>query len=711
MGKELVTLAGKNSVYVLDVGANGVPQCRYWGTPFAGELSLEQFRLLQTRPVPVCTIDESRPVTLFPEEGLGFFGYPALRGQRNRDHWANQFTLKEVHSPENGVVFVCEDENAQLQLELEIFMNPDTDVLQRRSRLTNQGTAPYQVDWCAGAAFEIPSACAELQTFYGAWTKEFQTQRQPFPGSPFLRENRRGRTSHESFPALIAGTAHFGENQGEVYGFHLGWSGNHRLLAETLTDGSKQLQLGELLMPGEIVLQPRESYLSPWVYATYSAKGLNGMSQQFHKFARAEIFPANVSKKPRVVQFNSWEAIYFDHEQNTIRDLVRQAAQVGAERFVLDDGWFSGRNAANSSLGDWWPDIEKYPEGLAPLIQYVQSVGMEFGLWVEPEMVSPQSELYRKHPDWALHLENIPRLLGREQLVLNLGLPEVVDYLFQSVDALLREHSISYLKWDMNRDLATAGSHGKAGFHEQILGFYRLLERLREAHPDVEIESCAGGGGRIDLGVLQRTERVWASDSNDVLQRQSIQKGFSYFLPLEIMGSHIGPKHCHTTGRQVDLNFRAHTALFGHFGMEFDLRELSSEETEELKQHIAVYKEHRQLLHTGNFYRLESVNSKQRSYGVVSTDQSEALFCVAQLETPDSHSRVAIQIPGLREDTNYQVKWLGPLGESIAKSLPHADVWQSEGITVNGKVLEQVGIVVPLEWPQSSVLLQITKQS
>jgi alpha-galactosidase len=290
------------------------------------------------------------------------------------------------------------------------------------------------------------------------------------------------------------------------------------------------------------------------------------------------------------VHLNTWEAVYFRHDVDTIKALADRAAQVGVERFVLDDGWFGTRRPDSSGLGDWWVSTEVWPEGLRPLVDHVRNLGMEFGIWVEPEMVNPDSVLYRRHPGWVLADGRYPPVYGRNQLVLDLGREEVRDYLFSALDTLLRDHDISYLKWDHNRDLVAPVSSGRAGVRSQTLGLYDLLDRLRRVHPHVDIETCASGGGRVDFGIIERTGRVWTSDSIDALDRLHIQRGFSLLFPPELMGSHVRAPTAHVTRRRHRTRFRGIAAMFGAFGVEWNLLDAGDEELAELAEIIALHK-------------------------------------------------------------------------------------------------------------------------
>ncbi len=385
-----------------------------------------------------------------------------------------------------------------------------------------------------------------------------------------LREGRRGRTGSDAAFLMAAGTPGFGFRHGEVWAVHAAWSGNHSAYAERALSGVRVLGGGELLLPGEVVLAPGERYTSPWLYATYG-EGLDAVATAFHRRLRAR---ATHPASPRPVVINTWEAVYFDHDLNDLIELAELGAKVGAERFVLDDGWFLGRRDDSAGLGDWRVDPEVWPHGLAPLVSAVHSLGMDFGLWFEPEMINENSELARAHPEWILAPgERLP-LAARNQQVLNLTVPAAWHHVLEAMSTLVGELDVAYVKWDHNRDLVEAGDRttGRPRVHEQTLAVYALMDELKRRHPGLEIESCSSGGGRVDLEVLEHTDRVWASDCIDALERQRIQRWTGQLLPPELIGSHVGAPMAHTTHRTHSLAFRAATAVFAHFGVEWDLR-------------------------------------------------------------------------------------------------------------------------------------------
>ncbi|MFC6713706.1 alpha-galactosidase [Branchiibius cervicis] len=363
---------------------------------------------------------------------------------------------------------------------------------------------------------------------------------------------------------------------------------------------------------------------------------------------------------------NTWEAVYFDQDLDTLSTLADRAARVGAERFVLDDGWFRGRRDDTAGLGDWFVDEQVWPDGLTPLIAHVRGLGLQFGLWVEPEAVNPDSDLARAHPDWILATgARLPPLSRSEQL-LDVGNPQVSAYLLERLDSLLTQYPIDYLKWDLNRDIVDGGRSpgGEPAVHRNTVAVYALLDEIRRRHPSVEIESCAGGGGRIDVGILERTDRVWASDSNDPLERQRIQRWTQLLIPPELMGAHVGAARAHTTGRTHSVAFAAGTALFGHFGLELDLGTLSEPELQEVAEWVDLYRRLRLLLHSGRVVRSDHPDAALWVHGVVAQDRSEALFAVVAMDSTDTQPPGLIRLPGLDDDRTYQMR-LQPPGDRL----------------------------------------------
>ena len=705
----IVHLEGREIGLVLDTGPAGTPLLLHWGAKLKGGSYLDHLPDLAVRAVGPASLDLDPPETsLFPVPGGGVMGYPALLGSRGGQAWTADFGAWEVDGADGATTLRARDEAAALALTLRLRLDPADDVLVLSAELANEGDEPYEVHWLAAASLALPYGIDELLSLHGRWGLEFQINRERLGGGTWLVENRRGRTSHFTGPGIILGRPGFTADVGEVYGVHLGWSGNARLLVQRLEDGGRQVMVGELFKPGEIALGPGERLTTPEVHAAYAKGGLNALMQRHHAHVRRTVLPwREGTMPPRPVTLNTWEANYFAHDETRLMAQADAAAALGVERFVLDDGWFPGRDDDTGGLGDWHPDPKKYPDGLGPLVRHVTKLGVGFGLWVEPEMVSVNSDLYRAHPDWVLRAEGRPHITGRNQLVLDLTREEVRDCLFEALDSLLRDHAITYLKWDMNRDLAAAGdASGRAAYHRQTLGLYDLLDRLRTGHPDVEIETCASGGGRADYGVLRRTHRIWTSDCTDALDRVAIQRGFTLFFPLEVMGTHVSAAPNHQTGRRHGLAFRAIVALFGHFGLELDPLTLDDAECHELKAWIALHKRLRPLLHAGTFWHLAE-EAGRTGHGVVSADQGHAVFAVAGIAHQSTKLPPPLRLNGLDPDLAYKIT-LPPPGRLSVERPTSAQRALAEGrLVVPGGLLMAVGLSLPELWPEKALLFEL----
>ena len=696
---ELVALTGQSFDVVVDV-AGGVPTVVHWGASLGVDVDLAAMTRALERPEVAGAVARVAPVSVVPLHADGFPGRPGLMGRRAGGRsWSPRFVTVSHRREGQALIVESIDERAELALVTTIDVG---DALTVTATLTNTAARRYSLD-ALTITLPLPSHADELLRFDGRWAREFQPVRSPWADGSMLSENQRGRTSHERVPLLFAGTHGFGEWSGEVWGVHVAWSANHTMLAERLADGRRYVQVGELLHPGEIVLEAGESYSTPMVVAVYSDGGLTPATWAFHRLVRSS--PAHPTAL-RPVLLNTWEAVYFNHDTERLCALADVAASVGVERFVLDDGWFGSRRDDTSGLGDWWVSPDVYPDGLAPLIDHVTGLGMEFGIWVEPEMVNPNSELLRAHPEWALVTDGYEPVLGRNQLVLDLARPDAFAHVLGLLDALLRDHDISSVKWDMNRDhVQGSGADGAAGTHRQTVALYALLDELRQRHPSVEFESCASGGGRVDLEILRRTERVWTSDCNDALERQTIQRGASMLIPPEVMGAHIGPTRAHTTGRVHTLAFRAATALFGHLGVEWDVTTLDERDRDALASAIALHKRFRPLLHSGDTVRFDT-EAAYCAHGVYASDRSQALVSFAQLTTAPSLTPPALRLPGLDPDRTYRVEHVALPRErwGLAADQP---AWLANGVELSGRQLGVHGLRPPVLHPESAVLFHL----
>jgi alpha-galactosidase len=623
---------------------------------------------------------------LLPVQHEGWAGRPAITGNP-LPHRRFRLTAEPLFTPASMTVHATDD---SLAIEYTLEMTPQ-GIIRARARVSS--TRPWTLA-ALRCMLPIPDEAVELLDFTGRWALERVPQLRPFHLGSHVRENRRGRTGHDSF-LLALGIP----GMDQVWAVHVGWSGNHEHLAERLPDSVGALGGGELLDPGEIVLHPGETYETPWVYFVYSGSGLDGVRDRFHRYLRTrESHP----RTPRPVVLNTWEAVYFQHDFGKLKALADVAASVGVDRFVLDDGWFGARRDDHAGLGDWEVSKEVWPGGLRPLSDHVHALGMQFGLWFEPEMVNPDSDLYRAHPDWVLAEPGRLPAEFRQQHVLDLARPEVFDHLLSRLDSLVDEIGVDFIKWDHNRDLVEA-----IHVHEQTLAVYRLLAALREGHPGLEIESCSSGGGRIDLGILEHTDRVWTSDTNDPIDRQAIQRWTSLLLPPELMGAHVGPDQTHITGRVTSLTMRCATALFGHAGLERDLTAMAPEELARIADWITLYKRTRGLIHSGRMVTLDHDPSAS-IHGVVAQDGSHALFCYAQLtsvasQTPLAPNPFRLRLPGLLSEGRYDVAvvWGPHGGGHVPAEIQISGRW-------TGRALQTVGLPLPRLNPADALVLEFT---
>ncbi|TFV96608.1 alpha-galactosidase [Leifsonia flava] len=682
---------------LLDTRGTGVPGVIHWGRDL-GPLSDAELVSLADAMVPAVSpssIDVPIRLSLLPSFREGWSGRPALSVFRDAPV---DLSLELVgveasgSGTASGIVIRLTDAAAGVDVTTTLELSSE-GVLRLRHAVTNTGGSALGVA-AASVVVPVPDRAAEVLDFSGLWTHERRPQRQTLGQGVWSRESRHGRPGHDNAYLLAAGTPGCGFGHGEVWAAHLAWSGDGVVWAERSPLGPATIGAAELLAPGELSLDPGASYDGPWTVLVYSDAGLDGISDRLHPWVRSW----STIESPRPVVLNTWEAVYFDHSLERLTPLVDAAAEVGVERFVLDDGWFTGRSDDRRALGDWFVDPAAWPDGLHPLIDRVAASGMDFGLWVEPEMVNRDSDVARAHPDWILGATDA--VTWRWQNVLDLANPDAFSYVFERLDALLAEYPIAYLKWDHNRDLLAGSAH------RQTSALYRLIDAVRAAHPGVEIESCASGGGRVDLGILERTDRVWVSDTNDPLERQSIQRYTSLVVPPEYLGGHLGIARAHTTGRTATLSFRLATALFGHAGIEWNIAEATPAERASVAEWIAVYKRERGLLHSGRVVRPDASDAAIVSHGVVAADGSRALFSYAALAAPAAAIPTPQRFPGLDPTRRYRVRPL-VLGTDVFTLQDAAPAWWEAGeVVLSGAVLGEVGLPMPLIAPENAVLVE-----
>ena len=571
---------------VVDATLREAPAILHWGADL-GELDAETLESLAVaaRPQRVSGgLDETARLSITATPADGWLATPAIEGAREGRAVSVRFVVTAVEVTARAVVLELVDEQQEVRARAELALGK-SGVLRQRLVLRNDAATAFTVT-AVQSFFPLPWESTEILDTTGRHLRERSPQRHEMSFGTYLRESRRGRPGADSTVLLAAGRPGFGFESGLVHGIHVAWSGNQRVLAERVTTGESFLGGGELLTLGEVVLEPGAEYASPWVFGSWG-DGLNELAARFHDEWRAR--PQHPSR-PRPVTLNTWEAVYFDHSLPKLLELAEAASDLGVERFVLDDGWFQGRRDDTRGLGDWEVDRDLWPQGLHPLADRVAELGMEFGLWVEPEMINPDSELARTNPDWILRGRDELPPSARQQQVLDLSRPDAYEHIAKHLHALLDEYPIAYLKWDHNRDLTDAGSGpgGSSRVHAHTMAVYRLIDELKERHPGLEIESCASGGARVDLGILDRTDRIWASDSLDPNERLGNQRYTALVVPPEMIGMHLTTPEVHSSGRTVSLSLSGAVALFGHFGIEWDVTTLSDAERAALADWVAL---------------------------------------------------------------------------------------------------------------------------
>jgi alpha-galactosidase len=667
-----------------------VPTIIHWGADL-GAPPLDTLAAALIPAIGPSSIDEPFRPSILPVLADGWPGRPALSGHFERAEPTHlEPELVAVEASGSSIRVALSASGLAITVEFELSAE---GVLRERLSVTNTAASTFSLS-SVDAALPLPARATELLDFTGRWPRERQPQRRAITHGTWSRDSRHGRPGHDSGYLMVAGTPGFGFRVGEVWGSHVAFSGDQRLWTDATSMGHTLLGGGELLASGELRLAAGESYTSPDVVFVWSADGLDGLAQRLHESVRS-----GHRLGPRKVMLNTWEAVYFDHDLAKLTELADAAASVGVERFVLDDGWFHGRTDDRRALGDWTVDALKWPNGLHPLIDHVHERGMDFGLWVEPEMVSLDSDVARAHPEWVV---NAGGPSWRFQYVLDLTNSDAFAHVHGQLRALLLEYPIAYLKWDQNRDLLIGSAH------EQTLATYRLMDALREEFVGLEIESCSSGGARVDLGVLERTDRVWPSDTNDALERQTIYRWSVGVVPPEFLGVHLGAGSAHTTGRTHALSFRLATALFGHAGIEWDLTTASADDRAAIATWISVYKAHRELLHSGHVVRLDADDESRWVHGVVASDAASAVFGVVQLSSSDTAVPRPTRFAGLDPSLTYRVAPLD-LGASarFIQDVP-PPWWSAGGVTLPGGVLLEVGLTMPLLLPEQAVVLTFT---
>ena len=619
----------------------------------------------------------------FPTYGTGDYRSPALTiVQENGSRIVNfTYASHEIYNGKKDILplpatYVENEDEAQT---LEVTLHDavmDTDlilsytiyeeypVLTRNAKICHKGSEKIVLDKIMSASVEFNDMDYEMVQLSGGWARErYVKNRKLEMGIQSIQSLNGTCSGAEQNPFLALKRPHTTENQGEVYGFSLVYSGNHLGQVEVSTFDMTRVMMGINPEDFSWELTQGESFQTPEVVMVYSDQGLNKMSQTYHRIYRKRLMHGTWRDQARPILLNNWEATYFDFDEEKILNIAKKAKEAGVELFVLDDGWFGARNDDYRGLGDWYVNTDKLEGGLKPIADGINAMGMKFGLWFEPECISEDSDLYRAHPDWAIQIPGRQPNRSRYQLILDMGREDVRDYLYERMTAILDSANIEYVKWDMNRHISDVYSavlpkerQGEAS-HRYMLGLYDLLERLVSRYPDLLLEGCSGGGGRFDLGMLYYSPQIWCSDDTDAVERLSVQYGTSFCYPISAVGSHVSAVPNHQTGRITPVETRGTVAMAGSFGYELDLNLLSDGEKEEVKEQIKTFKKYYNLTHEGEYYRLTNPmeNRLYAAWEFVSQDQSEALVHGMQILAQPSGPSIHIPVRGLKADAMYEV--------------------------------------------------------
>ncbi|NGT93720.1 alpha-galactosidase [Clostridium perfringens] len=546
----------------------------------------------------------------------------------------------------------------------------DFDAITRSLKIVNNSDEKINIERVLSANVDFTTDEFDFIQLSGSWGRERHILRNPLRSGSQAIESRRGASSHAQNPFMALCSKDANEEYGDVYGFSLVYSGNFLANVEVDMYRNARAQIGINPFDFKWLLESKEEFQAPEVVLVYSSKGLNGMSQIYHNLYRKRLCRGNYRDKVRPILINNWEATYFDFNEVKIKEIAKEASKLGMELFVLDDGWFGNRNDDKSSLGDWFVNEEKLKDGLSKLAKDINNMGLKFGLWFEPEMISPISKLYEKHPNWCIHIPGRTRSQARSQLILDLSMKEVCDYIIESVSKILESSNISYVKWDMNRNMTEVGSLGltserqRETAHRYILGLYRVMEEITSRFPNVLFESCSGGGGRFDPGILYYMPQTWTSDDTDAIERLKIQFGTSMVYPPISMGCHVSAIPNHQANRTTPLETRGVSAMAGNFGYELDITKLSEEEKEELKEQISLYKEIRETVQFGALYRLKSpFNSNEVAWMMISEDKNEVVVSYVRQWALVNESFRNLKLTALDKDSEYEI-----IGEDIVLS-------------------------------------------
>jgi alpha-galactosidase len=686
--RSIFHLQAKETSYVIHVTEQGYVAHLYWGKKIRGT---QLDRLLELKPrASFSPSDASTDYKLtldalpqeYPGYGIGDSRHPAYQVQLPNGSTITDFryaghrivqgkpklaglpaTYTENDSEAQTLELTLKDELTGLIAVLSYSAFEQFNAITRSVRFINEGSSTLQLKSALSMSLDLPNDQFDMLQLSGAWARErYLHKRRLVPGMQSV-ESRRGSSSHMQNPFIALTANGATEDHGDAYGVNLVYSGSFTAGVEVDQFHSARLFIGINPFDFNWQLEAGEQFQTPEAVLVHSEHGLGGMSRSFHDLYRARLTRGAFRDQTRPILVNNWEGTYFDFNADKIEGIARAGKELGIELFVLDDGWFGKRDSDNSSLGDWFVDTNKLPNGLEDLVGRVKAMDMQFGLWFEPEMVSPDSELYRAHPDWCLHVENRSRTESRNQLILDVSRKDVQEYIVSVVSKILASAPITYVKWDMNRNMTEIGSallpaeRQRETAHRYMLGLYDVLEQITSAFPHILFESCSGGGGRFDPGMLYYMPQTWTSDNTDAISRLKIQYGTSLVYPISSMGAHVSEVPNHQVGRSPSLETRGNVALSGNFGYELDLTKIGEEENATMKEQVALYKEVRHLVQFGDFYRLLSpFEGNETAWMFVSKDQSEAFVVyVSVLQEPNPKLN-RFRLKGLDASRDYQLQ-------------------------------------------------------
>lgn len=682
-------LSTPRTSYALRVDEAGAPCHLAWGP----RLTLAEAGDLVAPRDPAGNSFEGTPGVgeELPVDGGTRYGPPSLQVRFADGSRAFEWLPTGHRHDDAELVLSFRDRSHPLHVNLHYRVHQDTDVIERWTVVRNDGTEPVTLLRADSAAWTLPAlADYRLSHVTGQWSAESQVRRDPLPYGETVLTSRRGITSHHANPWVMLDAGEATEEHGRVWSAALAWSGSWRITAQRTPDGRAAFTGGVAHDGVSVPLAPGEEFTAPVFAAVCTDGGFGAAGRAWHAYILAHVLPHPDELAP--VLYNSWEATGFDVDEAGQLALAERAAALGVELYVVDDGWFGARRSDRAGLGDWTPSPDRFPDGLTPLVRAVHGLGMKFGLWVEPEMVNPDSDLYRRHPDWVLHFPERARSELRNQLVLNFARRDVADWAHDWLTRLVGDHGIDFLKWDMNRAFSEAGWPGRQDgsdrlWHEYVRNLYDVIDRLRADHPGLRIESCSGGGGRVDLGILARTDQAWASDNTDAADRMWIQHGYGQVYPARTMGAWVTDVPNQLTGRTVPLRFRFHVAMAGALGIGGDLTRWSEEELREAADLVAEYKRVRHLVQHGRLDRLSAPSPDLPSVvQYTAGDGSEVLLLGWRRTARHGTPELPVRLRGLTPSARYRDTRTGTVhhaavltGYGLRPDLPPGD-WSSTAV-------------------------------